>query len=144
MGKNIYDDNYPKMPLHRARDILSRRKFLTKIDIQDAYFSVNLAPESRQITAFAVNTPGLRGHYEFTRAPQGLKCRGQALARLLEDTIGDLARKGFYWYADDLFIATEDTELQFELIDEVLKRFEERRIAICPENTSILLSENVE
>ena len=144
MGRNIYDDNYPTMPLNRARDILSRAKFITKMDIKDAYFSVKLAPESRKLTAFAVNTPGLRGLYEFTRAPQGLKCSGQALARLLGDTIGDLARKGVYWYADDLFIATEDTESQYELIDEVLKRFEERGIAISPEKTSILLSEDVE
>ena len=83
MGRNIYDDNYPTMPLDRARDILSRAKFITKMDIEDAYFSVRLAPESRKLTAFAVNTPGLRGLYEFTRHPSRSKMQWVGISETL-------------------------------------------------------------
>ena len=65
-------DAYPIPNMDGILDKLRRAKYISKIDLKNAYFQVELSEESRQYTAFAVPGSGL---WQFKRMPFGLTQR---------------------------------------------------------------------
>ncbi|XP_025270381.1 uncharacterized protein LOC112639720 [Camponotus floridanus] len=62
-------DAYPLPNINGILDKLRSARYISTIDLSQAYFQIPLAKESREITAFSV--PG-KGLFHFTRMPYGL------------------------------------------------------------------------
>ena len=89
-------------PLPLPSDIFSRvceDKFFSKLDVSKAYFHLELAPESRPLTAFITPSHGL---CQFKRVPMGLTDSGAAFQKRIELTLAGLP--GVDVYIDDILV----------------------------------------
>lgn len=105
LNKNIVKDNYP-LPL--IDDILEKLEGVTtfsKIDLRNAFFHVEIEPNSRKYTSFVTHN----GQFQFLRAPFGL-CKSPAVFQRFINTIfRDLIIKGHVIiYMDDMTIPSKD------------------------------------
>lgn len=74
-------DAYPLPNMNGILDKLRSARYISTIDLSQAYFQIPLAKESREVTAFSV--PG-KGLYHFTRMPYGLTGAPATFQRLLD------------------------------------------------------------
>lgn len=102
-SKGLNEDIIPSIhPLPLPEDIFSRvteDRFFSKLDISKAYFHLELAPESRPLTAFITESHGL---CQFKRVPMGLTDSGAACQKWIENALAGLP--GVDCYIDDIFI----------------------------------------
>ena len=83
---------------------LQSAKFISTLDLSEAYHQIRLMRESRELTAFTV--PGM-GLFEFKRMPYGLSYAGTTIQRLIDKVIGPELEPFAFSYLDDTIIATE-------------------------------------
>lgn len=98
---------YPMQDLNRILARLKATRFLSSIDLSDAFWQVGLRKEDRPKTAFAV---GGRGFFMFVRMPFGLRNSPATLAKLVEMVIGCDLEPWVFKYMDDIIVATDTFE----------------------------------
>jgi len=98
---------------------LSGATVFSKLDIVKAYHHVELAKESRHLTAFMDAEHGL---CQFTRLPMGLKDSGAVFQKVVEKCIGGIP--GVFVYADDIFITAKTQQEHDEKLFTVLGRLD--------------------
>jgi hypothetical protein len=96
-------DPYPLPHLHRILGRLEKSKFLSTVDLSDAFWQIPLDKESREKTAFVVPSRGL---YQFTRLPFGLKNSPMALARCMDRVLDQAWEPNVFVYLDDIVICS--------------------------------------
>ena len=85
LNKNIKDECY------HLRDVetlmqnigIKKSKIFSSLDTTHAFWSLDLAPDSREKTAFTI--PGHSTKYQWTRIPQGVKTSPLAYANCIEN-----------------------------------------------------------
>lgn len=96
-------------------------KYITIIDLNNAYFQIPISEESRQYTGFTVNGKS----YMYNVLPQGLKTSVGSFSRAMDVILGQGVRSFCVNYLDDLAILTDGRwEDHLEQIDLVLDRLE--------------------
>jgi len=91
-------------PLPNTNGILSKlrsARYISMINLSQAYFQIPLTKDSREIAVFNVSGRGL---YRFTRMPYGLAGAPTTLQRLLDELIGPEMEPHAFIYLDDLEI----------------------------------------
>jgi predicted aspartyl protease len=106
-------DAYPIPYVSSILDKLRSAKFISSIDLRDAYFQIPLKPESRQYTAFTVPNKGL---FQFCVAPFGHHSSGATFQRLLERVIGPDLDYCAFPYLDDIIIFSPTFEGHLEAL----------------------------
>ncbi len=99
LNKNIVPSNHP-LPL--PMDIFNQvgeDRYFSKLDVSQAYHHIELAPESRHLTAFITPSHGL---CQYKRTPMGLTDSGSAFQRCIEQSLSGL--EGVHPYCDDILI----------------------------------------
>lgn len=117
-------------PLPYISDILRKlggAKYLSSLDIQSAYWQVELEPASKQYTAFTVPSRGL---FQFTRMPFGLHNAPATFQRLVDTLFGPELDPYLLKYLDDLIIVAPTLEKHLEVLELVLKRLEEANLSL--------------
>lgn len=112
-------DAYPLPNMTGILDKLRAARYISTIDLSQAYFQIPLAKDSREITAFSV--PG-KGHYHFTRMPYGLTGAPATFQRLLDRLIGPEMEPHVFAYLDDIVIVTATFEEHLNWLKRVLDR----------------------
>ena len=97
---------------------LRQARYLTKIDLRQAYYQIPLDKASRKYTAFAVPGSGL---WQFTRMPFGLMNAPSTFQRLIDTLFGPEMQPNVFGYLDDIIIATESFEDHLYWMEVVLK-----------------------
>ena len=110
-------DAYPIPNMDGILDKLRRAKYISKIDLKNAYFQVELSEESIQYTAFAV--PGL---WQFKRMPFGLTNAPATFQRLIDALFGPEMEPHVFGYLDDIIIATDSFEEHQRWLETVLTK----------------------
>ena len=90
----------------------------SKLDLTNSYWQVPLHESSHRYTAFLFQFT----MYQFKRVPFGLKTAGSAFIRLLKNALSRSSPKllkCLRYYIDDMLIANESIEEQFEALDEL-------------------------
>lgn len=108
-----------KYALPRIDCILSRlgkAKFISSIDLNDAFWQIPLNIHSRPKTAF--NIPG-RGMYQFKVVPFGLTTSAQAMQRLMDGLFHD---DGIFIYIDDIIIVSETFDEHIRQLNTVFRK----------------------
>ena len=100
-------------------DKLRRAKYISKIDLENAYFQVELSEESWQYTAFAV--PGW-GLCQFKKMPFGLTNAPTTFQRLINALFGPEMEPNVCGYLDDIIIATDSFEEHQKWLEIVLTK----------------------
>lgn len=117
-------------PLPYISDILTKlggARYLSSLDIQSAYWQVELEPSARQYTAFTVPSRGL---YQFTRMPFGLHNAPATFQRLVDTLFGPELEPYILKYLDDIIIATPTLDKHFEVLELVFKRLKEANLTL--------------
>lgn len=112
-------DAYPLPNIARILGRLSGTRFLSAIDLSDAFWQIPLDQSSRQKTAFAISG---KGYYQFCRMPFGLCNAASSLVKLMDQVIGCDLEPQVFTYLDDLIIASENFEEHVQLLEEVATR----------------------
>ena len=111
-------DAYLLSNMDSILDKLRGVKYLSKIDLKDAYRKIPMARESKKYTAFAVPGSGL---WQFTRMSFGLTNAPMTFQRLIDSLLGPELEPYVFGYLDDIIIATETFEEHLRWVEVVLK-----------------------
>lgn len=112
-------DSYPLQHINRILGRFKSTKFLSKIDLKDAFWQIPLNAESQPKTAFTV--PGY-GLWEFTRLPFGLHNSAQSLCRLMDKILGVDLEPHVFVYLDDIIISSDTFDEHCKLLGQVAER----------------------
>ena len=111
-------DGYTLPRVDEALNALHGQKYLSTVDLKNAFWSCPLDEPSRELTAF--RTPW--GLYHYKRLPQGLKTASAIFCRFLDGCLGSLRWSCVISYVDDLLIFGRDFATHLAAIDAVLSK----------------------
>lgn len=131
-------DAYPLPLMTSILDKLRVARYISTIDLSQAFFQIPLEEKSREITAFAV--PG-KGLYQFKRLPYGLTNSPAVFQRLVDTLIGPELQPNVYSYIDDLIIVTETFEDHLRWLKIVFDKLKHANLAINEEKCKFCQSE---
>lgn len=131
-------DAFPLPYISRILGRLRGTKFLSSIDLSDAFWQIPLAKEDKDKTAFTI--PG-RGLFQFVSLPFGLHGAAQSLCRLMDAVLGYDLEPFVFVYLDDIIIATETFDEHVRLITEVGKRLRNANLSISMAKSKFCMRE---
>ena len=132
----IADDKYTAPNVDTALSCLHGNTHFTTLDLTDAYWSVPLADESKELTAF--QTPD--GLFQYRALPQGMKTSGAAFCRRIDHMVGALKWVHVLVYVDDLLIFGKTATEHLNVLDKVLGRLNQFRMTLSPTKCHVLMS----
>lgn len=112
-------DSYPLPYVNNILNKLRDARYLSSIDLKNAFWQIPLESSSIEKTAFTVPNRGL---FEFVRMPFGLQNAAQAQQRLMDRIFPETLQPHIFTYLDDIVIATDTFEKHLEVIREVYER----------------------
>ncbi|XP_055604322.1 uncharacterized protein LOC129752573 [Uranotaenia lowii] len=127
----MINEGYPIPQIAAIMNNLSGCKFISSIDLKDAFWQIPLETASRQLTAFTVPQ---RGHFQFKVVPFGLCTASQGLERVMVTIFADMEPKVFH-YLDDIIVCSETFEEHIKLLEEVAKRLRAANLTISAEKS---------
>lgn len=125
LNKVTIVNTYPMPDVNLILAQLRKSRYITSIDLSQAFFQVALDEESQLKTAFAVGNQ----LYCYQRMTMGLRNSPATLASLIESIFKNLEPRAFA-YCDDFIICTETFDEHMELLTEVAKRLNEANLTI--------------
>lgn len=131
-------DAYPLPRMDSILDKLRSARYISTIDLSQAYFQVSLTERSREITAFIV--PG-KGLFHFLRMPFGLTGAPATFQRLLDRLIGPELEPHAFAYLDDIIIVAETFDEHLYWLRIVLRIIREAGLIINLEKSKFCCSE---
>lgn len=129
-------DAFPLPYISRILGRLRGTRFLSSIDLSDAFWQIPLAPSDKEKTAFTV--PG-RGLFHFISLPFGLHGAAQSLCRLMDAVLGYDLEPFVFVYLDDIIIATDTFEQHISLIREVGQRLRRANLSISRDKSKFCM-----
>lgn len=120
-------DSYPLPFISRILMNLRDARFLSSIDLSQAFFQISLEPSSREKTAFVV--PG-RGLFEFIRMPFGVTNAPAELQRLVDTLFGPEFDDNLFCFLDDLILVSKDFNSHITLLEKVHQRLKDAGLTI--------------
>lgn len=120
-------DSYPVPYITRILGNIRATKFLSKIDLKDAFWQVGLEESSKEKTAFTI--PG-RGLFQFNVMPFGLSNAVQTQCRLMDSVLGFDMEPFVFAYLDDIVVATDDLRTHLFYLKETARRLNEAELTI--------------
>jgi hypothetical protein len=118
LNANLVNDCYPLHNIYDLIDEVANGQVWSVIDLSSGFWNQVLDEDSRKYTAFGL--PG-KGHFEFTRAAQGIKTSPASFQRLLDYVIRGI--KGCFCYVDDIVVSSQNHEDHLATLREVFRRF---------------------
>lgn len=117
-------------PIPNIDGIISRLppvNVISKMDLKDAFWQINLSKESRPKTAFTVPNRPL---YQFVRMPFGLCNAPQTMCRLMDKVIPYHLKNHIFVYLDDLLVVSHSLEDHIIHLLQVASRLREAGLTI--------------
>ncbi|MEW8090853.1 MAG: reverse transcriptase family protein, partial [Candidatus Thiodiazotropha endolucinida] len=115
-------DTYPLPRIDETLDQLSNSKYFSTLDMASGYWQLNLSPQDRDKTSFAI--PGV-GTFRFRVMCFGLKNAPSSFSRLMEIVLRGLQFDKCLVYLDDIIVMGENFDSELENLKLVLLRFRE-------------------
>lgn len=129
---------YPLPYISRILGRIRGTKYLSTIDLKDAFWQVPLTPGSRPKTAFTV--PG-RGMYQFKVMPFGLQNAPGTQSRLMDAVLGHDLEPLVFCYLDDIVCATETFEEHIYCLKRIAERLRKANLTISLEKSKFCVRE---
>lgn len=131
-------DAYPTPIVEGLLSRLTDTRYISSIDLKDAFWQIGLDDASKEKTAFSVP-----GHplYQFRVMPFGLCNAPQRLCRLMDKVIPNEIRHRVFVYLDDLLIVSPDFETHLKLLAQVSENLRRANLTINVEKSKFCLNE---
>lgn len=123
-NKAILRENHPLPVINDFLPHINGATVFSKLDIREAFHQVELAEQSRHITAFITR----KGLYQYKRLMFGISCAPEMFQKILERILAGLA--GCFNMADDIIIVGKTAEEHDQRLQNVMKRLEEYDIVL--------------
>ncbi|XP_078246874.1 uncharacterized protein LOC144588278 [Pogona vitticeps] len=117
-------DPYPLPRMDDLIEHLAKAKFISILDLKNAYWQLDMAEESRDKTAFITHV----GTFRFRRMPFGLKNAGASFQRMIDKLLQGLPYANAY--LDDVAIFSNDFESHLTHIETVLSRLQQAGLTV--------------
>ena len=137
VNKVTKKDAYPTQNMDSILDKLRKARYLTKIDLKQAYFQIKMERSSRQYTAFSVPGSGL---WQFKRMAFGLSNSPMTFLRLVDALFGPEFEPNVFAYLDDILIVTEKFEEHLKWLEFVLRRLVDAGLVVNREKCEFCCS----
>nr|KAH0808057.1 hypothetical protein GEV33_014734 [Tenebrio molitor] len=118
-GYRLCFDGSPLPRVDRILSMLRGAKFISSIDLKNAFWQIPLDPDSKPKRAFAI--PG-RGLFHFNVLPFGLTNAAQRQQCLVDRIFGPELEPHVFVYLDDLIIIASSFEKHVQTLREVIER----------------------
>lgn len=125
LNKVTIPNAYPITDVNQILARIKTAKYLTSIDLSQAFFQIKLEKKSRFKTAFAFGNQ----LYCFKRMTMGLRNSPATLAVLIDKIFRDLSPYAFA-YVDDFIICTETFEQHMKILAIVARRLTQAGLTI--------------
>lgn len=119
-------DSYPLPLIRDVLDNMHGAKFWTTLDAAAAYWSMPLAEQDKEKTAFAVP----RGKYEFNVTPFGLCNAGASYQRLIDMSLSGLPSDRTLAYMDDIVVFSKSFEDHLYSLEQIFQRLSSSGISL--------------
>lgn len=127
LNKLTVPNAYPITDVNHILSRIRKARYLSSIDLSQAFFQIPLAKSSQPKTAFAFGNR----LYCFKRMTMGLKGSPSTLAILIDTIFRDLNPYAFA-YVDDFIICTETFEQHVKILTIIAKRLADAGLTISP------------
>ncbi|CAB0038702.1 unnamed protein product [Trichogramma brassicae] len=107
LNKVTVQDQYPIPNMDGILDKLRKARYLSKVDLKNAYHQIPMEANSKKYTAFAIPGSGL---WHYTRMPFGLCNAPRTFQRLIDSLFGPEFEPNIFGYLDDIIVATDTFE----------------------------------
>lgn len=133
LNQKVVLESVPLPDLHNCFTWFQGASYFTVLDLNQAYFQIPLAENSKRVTAFTTDW----NLFEFNRVPFGLATGAAVLSRLLDRVLGDLKFDCVYNYLDDLVIYSKSFEDHLQHLRLVLDRLGLAGLTVRPSKISL-------
>lgn len=124
--------SYPLPRIEHILEGLAKSKYFTSLDLASGFHQIMVEQRDRAKLAFSMGF----GHYQYCRAPFGLKNLPYHFQALLNTVLVGLQGIKCFVYLDDVIIFAPDVEEHNEKLMEVFERFR-----MQPEKCQFLMTE---
>lgn len=138
LNSKTVKDSYPLPYISRILSQLSESKYISTLDLKDAFWQIPLEESSKEKTAFTVPSRGL---WQFKVMPFGLHNAAQTQSRLMDEVMGYDLEPNVHYYIDDLIITSSTFEKHMELLEEVARRLEKANLRISLDKSKFCVKE---
>lgn len=128
---------YPQANANRILALLQGTKYLSAIDLTDAFYQIKLEKSSRRKTAFAVQS---RGTFMYKRMPMGLCNSSATISELVQGIFGCDLEPWVFHYIDDFIVATDTFERHIEILAQVALKLREAGLQISTQKSRFCMS----
>ncbi|KAK6212977.1 hypothetical protein QIS74_03097 [Colletotrichum tabaci] len=118
LNKVTIKNRYPLPLIGELLDRLSGAKFVSKIDLKEAYHRIRIKKEDRWKTAFRTRY----GHFEYTVMPFGLTNAPATFQAYIHRALAELLDSCCIAYLDDIMIYSQTREQHTKDLRKVLRR----------------------
>ena len=127
VNTHLTTDIYPLPRLQELVDKASGKCFYSTLDMKEAYFQLELDPDSRDLTTFSDGV----SLYRFKRLPFGLNCSPAIFSRQMANILAPKIKKGWVKnYLDDIILWGNTHEEMLERLSEILELFAAKGIKL--------------
>lgn len=117
---------------------LKTTKYLSSLDLSDAFWQVELEPDAKEKTAFIV--PG-KGFFQFSCMPFGLVNAAQTLSKVMERALGYDLEPYVFTYLDDILICSDSFQEHLDLLKKVSERLRNANLTINIEKSKFCVKQ---
>ena len=129
-------DAYPMPNIDGIIGRLDATRYISSIDLKDAFWQIPLDDQAKEKTAFSI--PGCP-LYQFSRMPFGLCNAAQAMCRLMDRVIPNELRESVFVFIDDLLVVSKDFESHMSLLKKVAFHLRRANLTINVEKSRFVM-----
>ena len=131
-------DAYPIPLMDRILDRLRDARYISTIDLKQAYRQIPLSRASREITTFSVSG---KGFYQYRVMPFGLTNAPDTFQRFVDRLFGPEFDGQVFKYLDDIIVVSHDFETHLDYLQRVLRKLREAKLPVNRNNYEFVRSQ---
>ncbi|XP_059221616.1 uncharacterized protein LOC131996179 [Stomoxys calcitrans] len=131
-------DSYPMPNIEGILSRLPEVHYISKVDLKDAFWQIELTEGSRPKTAFTVPNRPL---YQFVRMPFGLCNAPETMCRLMDMVIPYSMTSNIFVYLDDLLIVSTNFQDHLRHLQELAARLRQAGLTINVKKSCFAIKE---
>lgn len=123
--------SYPLPRIDQLLEKIRGKRYLSNLDLKDAFHLIPLDESSKEKTAFSCDS----GLYEYTHLPFGLKTSPSFFSQLMDTILKSIDVEDqsiISAYIDDVIICSSDPEIHLKQIDSVLEKLLDWGLRVSP------------
>lgn len=140
LNKVTIKNAYPQANANRILGQLKGTKYLSAIDLTDAFYQIRLDQESQGKTAFAVYS---RGAFMYERMPMGLCNSSATISELVQSVFGCELEPYAFHFIDDFIVATGSFDEHVAILGGVAEKLRQAGLQISADKSRFCMSKLV-